>query len=523
MAEFTELPIAAGPLVPRVIYNELLNAINNRRAVVLPDATAAFTIYNSAGDATSATVEIDTAADEIYLIVVGGADASNTTLDLTLAANDTITELVAAINALGFSWEAVEMSGAQSAHANNDSDTLLTLGPADVLGAAHITWFTNYAPNGVMVRELYGHIVAYRAAIDALVTYFYIEASLGFDGITAVTATADKSLKDVGAFAGYDFTGLVFSVIKTTGGDIGDYTVVSNTDDKIIFTADPGNGTAVYYYSNATAYTANSLHSRALGDIAWDAAGAPNLTPPCLPHKKLWNDMKLCLDLFNWYAPVLNETEYLDGVTWEGTETDNAVWATAITTYFGTLAATVNPYTFRIGRAAQAELAAGDYTVRDQIHVRKLSETFVIGDFDILAAINASFTPTIVDGYHYAKIAGHTGGQEYFTNLDIDIWVEGVKTTSAPTNINPEAYGAGAVVADYVWFHLDDIGAPVLNTDGTANNFDWLHDIDYTASPGIIEWPAPVGGFEQWSQQINAYVPGSGGADWSFFLKLDWD
>ncbi|MBA4406974.1 hypothetical protein C0389_06845 [bacterium] len=59
-------------------------------------------IYNSSSDATSATVTITSAT--INLVVVGGANAHNTTITLTGASYDTISELVTAIEALAKGW-----------------------------------------------------------------------------------------------------------------------------------------------------------------------------------------------------------------------------------------------------------------------------------------------------------------------------------------------------------------------------------------------------------------------------------
>ncbi len=66
----------------------------------------AIRIKNTATDATRATVDIDTSESLMTLTVVGGTSASTSTLSLTAAANDTLSELVTAIEALGNSWNA---------------------------------------------------------------------------------------------------------------------------------------------------------------------------------------------------------------------------------------------------------------------------------------------------------------------------------------------------------------------------------------------------------------------------------
>ena len=514
MAEFTELPIAAGPLVPRVIYNELLNAINNRRAVVLPDATAAFTIHNTAGDATSATVEIDTAADEIYLIVVGGADASNTTLDLTLAAHDTITELVAVINALGFSWVAVEKSGAQTAHAGNDSDTLLSLGPADCLGVAHITWFTNYAPNGVMVGELYEHIVAYRAAIDGLASSFYVSVTMHIRGNAATTAAVDKSLSDVGNFAGYDFTGKVCNIIQSTGGLIGNRTIASNTDDKLIFTVSAGNGAAVRYDIFPATYTANTLHNAAFGDNNWDAAGAPYLTPPCLPHKNLWNDMKLCLDLLKW---VRIDRDYANpvwtGKRWEGPPSVNANFAIARAGFFAGLIEHATNTTTIIGQLGQSSLAGGDYTV---IHYNGLPAggphygASVVSGQSFQTGMDLTIAePSVVDGYFRLYQLGGiyaASANRWADHIDINIYIEGVKANSVA---EPISIPRGTLLFERI--PLDDISTiGGLNLDNTNNDMELRMDGLMTADPGA-----------SWATS-GAFTGGFWGVRWEVYLELSW-
>jgi hypothetical protein len=87
----------------------------------------AFWIYCSQGDATAATVQVS--LDNLILIITGGVQAGTVTIDLTLAANDTIGELVAVINALT-GWEAGRIC-----HSSSDSANLLETGQLDCLGA----------------------------------------------------------------------------------------------------------------------------------------------------------------------------------------------------------------------------------------------------------------------------------------------------------------------------------------------------------------------------------------------------
>ena len=445
MAEFTELPIAAGPLVPRDIYNEILNAINNRR-VVRPfrDAAAAFTIYNSAADATSATVEIDTAADEMYLIVIGGADASNTTLDLTAAAHDTITELVAVINALGFSWVAVEKAGSQTAHANNKSDTLLSLGPANTLSAARITWFTNYAPNGVISEKLFGDIVAYRAAIDTLIPYFYEPAS-------------------------------------------------------------------------RTAYTVNTLHTAAFGDNDWDAAGAPYLTPPCLTHKKLWNDMKACLDLMKWVLVNDQPTSFSTSSSWFQTFLSGPVWNTERAAWFAD-AAELSSSTHLLGRAGRARLSSGDYDIREasgQTSGNLLVYNDEVDGNPFQLGPYSTTAPAIDDGALALNTQWWTAGSapDYPEDWDMDIYIEGVKAHTASFTMQSD-YGTENT---WVVSRLDDTDAVTFIVNGNNNDLRLDYIGDLSADPGAGVWPAPAGAtLENFAQCLLMH-------DYELYLKFSWD
>lgn len=73
-------------------------------------------IYNSSTDATAATVV--KSGNTLTLTVTGGVNADTTALDLTLAANDTIGELITVISALNKGWVVNRLC--QSAQASTD-------------------------------------------------------------------------------------------------------------------------------------------------------------------------------------------------------------------------------------------------------------------------------------------------------------------------------------------------------------------------------------------------------------------
>lgn len=63
---------------------------------------ACFSLYNSSSDATTATVT--KSGNVLTLIVTGGTNAHNTSFTLTATANDTVGELITAIEALSKGW-----------------------------------------------------------------------------------------------------------------------------------------------------------------------------------------------------------------------------------------------------------------------------------------------------------------------------------------------------------------------------------------------------------------------------------
>ena len=523
MVEFTTLPLFAGGVIPRAAYNELLNAINNRRAVVLPDETAAFTIYNNSGDADSATVEIDTAADEIYLIVVGGASADDTAFDLAAAAYDTITELVAAINALGKGWVAVEMSGAQTAHADNASETLLSSGPTDVLTEDHITWFTNYAPNGVRSGSLIGNIVAYRAAIDALAGLFFspVALTVNTNKDTATTNAGTKTLTDVGAFIDLDLTSKVCTITRSDAVGYGTNSIiVSNTDDVLTFAVALGTAANVEYFIR-TKFSASTLHYEAFGSNDWDAAGAPNLTPLCLPHEALWNNMKYALDIMTWTSlgalggdgkqpgsglVEVDAFEYHDdpGAT-------DAVWNTARADSFSGLTQQEWP-------SANSRFFGRFGSAKEGYTVERIGGCIrVIGDFatsyDYANLIN---TPTLITGFMFFEWNA-AQNEDYYSSFDFDVDLGGNTFMGGAYTLTPVDSNAGR--AERNWHLIDAVALAGIVLDGTDNDviLDWASG-NVTDDPGVGEWPAPISGGinEDWIQYMESIA-------WGIIVKFSWD
>lgn len=99
-----------------VTVDELLVSMNQNRSDLSCDF---FRIYNSATDATTATVKV--ASNVLTLIVTGGTSAHSTTFDLTNANYDTVTELIAAIQALNKNWIVNRLTSGSELTINLDS------------------------------------------------------------------------------------------------------------------------------------------------------------------------------------------------------------------------------------------------------------------------------------------------------------------------------------------------------------------------------------------------------------------
>jgi len=108
--------------------------------------TPIFTLYNSSTDATDATYQV--LSTGIKLIVTGGVNADNTTLNFADVDKDTITELVTYINVtLGKGWVAEVMAnGSQSSSSLTMTEAVSCL----LLANKKIL----YAPNDLLLEEL---------------------------------------------------------------------------------------------------------------------------------------------------------------------------------------------------------------------------------------------------------------------------------------------------------------------------------------------------------------------------------
>ncbi|MBA7588939.1 hypothetical protein ES708_31010 [subsurface metagenome] len=67
------------------------------------------------------------------------------------------------------------------------------------------------------------------------------------EGTDATTQTPATTLTDVGAFASYTLDGKACTILESTGGNTGEFPILSNTADVLTLTGDPGDGTNVKY------------------------------------------------------------------------------------------------------------------------------------------------------------------------------------------------------------------------------------------------------------------------------------
>jgi len=310
-------------------------------------------------------------------------------------------------------------------------------------------------PTDLSVGDLWRRIVQYRAAIDAMVGYFYIETDL-----------------------------------------------LADTE---------------------TAYTANTLHNAAFGDNDWDPAGAPNLTPPCLPHKNLWNNMKACLDLMKWV-----KIDSPNGAMWTGdyyeTNESDTVWLTAKQKAFGAIAIAGGHANHRCGRFVHGALHPGSpdfyriQTVYSGVPVVPVAENnFQTGDLD-------SMPPTfaIADGmvvvpmmpYDYTD-DDHPGPISY-EDCQFDLYIEGTKVNNVP-------FDRDTSENELAFFRMNNVGAIAFNTDDTNNLLELKFLDSLTAVPDNTVWPAPIvywaDGGSVWYEQ-GAYVAH---ALTRVYLKFSWD
>ncbi len=68
------------------------------------------------------------------------------------------------------------------------------------------------------------------------------------EGATAWTASAFNNLTDPGKFATYDLAGKVCTITASVGGNTGDFDIVFNDNNELLFGVDPGDGNPVEYY-----------------------------------------------------------------------------------------------------------------------------------------------------------------------------------------------------------------------------------------------------------------------------------
>ncbi len=94
------------------------------------------------------------------------------------------------------------------------------------------------------------------------------------EGTDATTATEGTTLTNVGAFVGHTLDDKSCTILASTGGNTGEFPIVSNTDDVLTLTGDPGIGTAVKYQLHDAGELEVTRNTAEFATLAHDAGKA---------------------------------------------------------------------------------------------------------------------------------------------------------------------------------------------------------------------------------------------------------
>lgn len=106
------------------------------------------------------------------------------------------------------------------------------------------------------------------------------------EGTDATTTSEPAELTDAGAFAGYTLSTKICTILESTGGNTGEFPIVSNTDDVLTLDGDPGIGTAVKYQLHNDGELEITRNTAELAALAHDAGKAHTFL-----NGKLYTDM----------------------------------------------------------------------------------------------------------------------------------------------------------------------------------------------------------------------------------------
>ncbi len=106
------------------------------------------------------------------------------------------------------------------------------------------------------------------------------------EGTSATTTTGPMELTDVGAFAGVTLDGKSCTILASTGGNTGEFTISSNTDDVLTLGSDPGIGSDVEYQLHDAGELEIIRTTKELADLSHAAGKAHTYL-----NGKLYTDM----------------------------------------------------------------------------------------------------------------------------------------------------------------------------------------------------------------------------------------
>ncbi len=121
-------------------------------------------------------------------------------------------------------------------------------------------------------------------AQDAIPLLQCTEAKI--EGTDATTTTEPFELTNVGAFVAHTLDGKSCTILASTGGNTGEFAILSNTDDVLTLATDPGIGTAVAYRLHDAGELEIPRTTEQLANLAHDAAKAHTFL-----NGKLYTDM----------------------------------------------------------------------------------------------------------------------------------------------------------------------------------------------------------------------------------------
>jgi len=270
---------------------------------------------------------------------------------------------------------------------------------------------------------------------------------------------------------------------------------------------------APYFYTPSSiadgtpvAYTSSTLYQAAFGDTSWQH-GVYDLTPPCPPHRALWNDMKSCLELLCWQQT--NSTNWSNTTYYTKTVTDSTSWDDVRSRAFSGLEVVAANAGGMLGRygTGTSNPYGGSGVWRCYVRAAAQASCSLIIDLSALTPL-----PSVVSGFLYFR--HHSSASTYFTSPISIVLTYNAFNLGAFTLLN--------TFDDYL--EVVSLGAGAGGTDlsGGPNVMAGDYVGALTEDPGSVEWPAPpVNNANSWDGVIGPDNTGTG-RSW-YWLKFDWN